>query len=166
MEGWNGYAFEYRDVPAEEELDRASPSDVPHWASLTFSTGESWNKVATVYNGLVEEKIGQDRFRPLCTEIEKGDTPFSTAVAVTEWLNGKIRYTGLELGENSIVPTLPEETLRRGFGDCKDKTVIVTGILREMGFEASVALLRAGTIGGYRPLSPRTWRVQPRYSPR
>ncbi len=139
------YGFEYKNVPVEEDIEPGIPIDVPHWVSLSFSTGESWKKVASVYGRLVAEKISQTDFSPYVSEIGNLNDPFTAAVAVTQWLNGKIRYTGLELGENSIVPTLPAETLKRGFGDCKDKAVIVTGILKDMGYDAHVALLRAGT---------------------
>ncbi len=139
------YVFEYSNVVPEKNIEPGIPIDEPHWTSLSFSTGESWNNVARVYNGLVEEKLKVSDFSTDLREIKEKEDPFKAAVEITQWLNRKIRYTGLELGENSIVPTLPEETLKRGFGDCKDKAVIVTGMLRSLGFDAHVALLRAGT---------------------
>jgi len=139
------YVFEYSHVPPEKSIEPGIPIDNPHWMKLSFSTGKSWNKVASVYNALVEKTLDASDFSEDMKEVSLSKDAFESAVAITEWLNKKIRYTGLELGENSIVPTLPAKTLRRGFGDCKDKAVIVTGMMRKAGFNAHVALLSAGT---------------------
>ncbi len=148
------YTFEYSPVPAAENLEPGIPVDEPHWASLSFSTGESWNKVARVYNNLVEEKLKDTDFSSYLGKVKTPDDPFMAAVEITQWLNHQIRYTGLELGENSIVPTPPLKTLERGFGDCKDKAVIVTGMMRALGFDSHVALLSAGTSGDIDPELP------------
>jgi len=147
------YIFEYPLVPVAEEIEYGLPLDHPHWVSLGFSTGESWQKLAGVYSGLVEEKIGLTDFSLELKEL-KADTAHETAVNITQWLNTEIRYTGLELGTGSIIPTSPEITLERGFGDCKDKAVIVTAMMREAGFEAWVGLLRSGTSTDINPLLP------------
>ncbi len=148
------YIFEYSKVPVSQPTEPGIPIDVPHWMKLVFSTGTSWNQVASVYNGLVEKTLAASDFSADMKEVTLSKDPFKSAVAVTEWLNKKIRYTGLELGENSIVPTPPEKTLSRGFGDCKDKAVIVTGMLRTAGFDAHVALLSAGTAEDISPDLP------------
>ncbi len=145
LENAKQYSFEYTHVPPAKAIEPGIPIDEPHWMKLAFSTGESWNKVAVVYNTLVEKTLADSDFTSDMKEVTLSKDAFKSAVAITQWLNKKIRYTGLELGENSIVPTLPEKTLSRGFGDCKDKAVIVTGMMRKAGFDAHVALLSAGT---------------------
>ena len=55
-----------------------------------------------------------------------------------------IRYTGVEFGESSIMPARPDETLKRRFGDCKDKSTLLVAMLRAAGFDAHVALLDTG----------------------
>ena len=147
------YVFEYPHVSVAEEIEYGLPLDHPHWVSLGFSTGESWNKLASVYSELVEEKLGFTDFSLELIDL-KADTAHETAVNITQWLNTEIRYTGLELGTGSIIPTTPEITLERGFGDCKDKAVIVTAMMREAGFDAWVGLLRSGTSTDINPLLP------------
>lgn len=60
------------------------------------------------------------------------------------WLNRTIRYTGVEFGEASIVPRTPDETQKRGFGDCKDKATLLVALLRASDIQAKVALLSTG----------------------
>lgn len=147
------YVFEYPQVPVAEEIEYGLPLGHPHWVSLGFSTGESWQQLAGVYSGLVEEKLGSTDFSMELKDL-KAETAHETAVNITQWLNTEIRYTGLELGTGSIIPSTPEITLERGFGDCKDKAVIVTAMMRDAGFEAHVGLLRSGTSTDINPLLP------------
>ncbi len=147
IEGENGftkYTFTYPMVPVSKDIEYGLPIDHPHWMSVGFTTGESWEKIARVYSDLVDENLqGADFSREL--ELLAEDNSYDTAVNAVEWLNNEIRYTGLELGTGSIIPTIPSVTLERGFGDCKDKALIVIGILRAAGYNADIALLRAGT---------------------
>ena len=57
------------------------------------------------------------------------------------WINKQVRYVGLELGSNSIVPYSPREILAHGYGDCKDKATVLTTFLRQAGYQAFVALV-------------------------
>jgi hypothetical protein len=59
-------------------------------------------------------------------------------------LHREVRYTGVEFGAARLVPEFPAETLRRKFGDCKDKSTLLVAALRSAGIEAHLALLSAG----------------------
>ena len=61
-----------------------------------------------------------------------------------ERLHREVRYTGVEFGEARLVPEYPAETLRRRFGDCKDKSTLLVAALRASGIDAYLALLSAG----------------------
>ena len=52
-----------------------------------------------------------------------------------------IRYLGIEMGRNSHEPHQPWETLEARWGDCKDKTLLLVALLRELGLEAYPALV-------------------------
>ena len=56
-------------------------------------------------------------------------------------IQANVRYTGFELGSAAYMPRPPAETLRRGFGDCKDKSVLLVSRLRQEGIPAYVVLL-------------------------
>jgi transglutaminase-like putative cysteine protease len=62
-------------------------------------------------------------------------------MAVIRFVQEEIRYTGLELGSGAYRPTLPQEVLRRRYGDCKDKTLLAVALLRDLGIDASPALV-------------------------
>ncbi|MCF6335064.1 MAG: DUF3857 domain-containing transglutaminase family protein [Spirochaetales bacterium] len=151
--GFKIYTFTYPMVPVSKEIEYGLSIDHPHWMSVGFTTGESWGKIAKVYSDLVDKNLGGADFSEEL-RLLAGTNSFETAVNAVEWLNNEIRYTGLELGTGSIIPTIPSVTLERGFGDCKDKALIVIGILRASGYEADIALLRAGTSSDIDPDLP------------
>ncbi len=71
-----------------------------------------------------------------------GDTqdPQVAANRILTWM-APLRYASVGLGDTSVVPRPPAEVLRRQFGDCKDLSTLVVGLLRAAGFEAWTALL-------------------------
>ena len=59
-------------------------------------------------------------------------------------LHKNVRYTGVEFGESKLIPQFPAETLKRKYGDCKDKAAFLVAVLRNAGIAANLALLDSG----------------------
>ena len=53
-----------------------------------------------------------------------------------DFVQNDIRYFGTEIGENSLRPTSPDVVIRQRFGDCKDKSLLLIALLKEMGIKA------------------------------
>lgn len=52
-----------------------------------------------------------------------------------------MRYTGLEFGASVLIPTPAGATVKRGYGDCKDKAVALMSALQAADIPAQLALL-------------------------
>lgn len=52
-----------------------------------------------------------------------------------------VRYLGIEIGSDSQIPSKPEETFQRRFGDCKDKTMLLAAMLKQLGLEPIAVLV-------------------------
>jgi len=61
------------------------------------------------------------------------------------FVQGDIRYLGLEMGANSHAPHAPEETLRNRYGDCKDKATLLVALLALAGVPAEPVLVNSAT---------------------
>ncbi|HSS51333.1 MAG TPA: DUF3857 domain-containing protein [Thermoanaerobaculia bacterium] len=138
-----------RDLEPEDDPEPGLPSDTPRTAYVAFSTGLSWGDLARRYAQLVDQTLrGADltAFMRSATSGVKGDAPSQLDLInlYLARLGQEVRYTGIELGEGGMVPRKPAETLRRRFGDCKDKAVLLTAMLRASDIPAYVALLNAG----------------------
>jgi tetratricopeptide (TPR) repeat protein len=108
--------------------------------NVAFGVAESWNDVARGYAALL----------PKVLDAPAGDWPAAGANAVETLdklltaVHARVRYAGVELGSASIIPRSPTETLARGYGDCKDKSLLLLALLRERGVDARLALVSAG----------------------
>ncbi len=125
-------------VISEENL----PREAHPYPSLAFSTAPSWGDLATAYAKQIQKTIQNST-----VTVPPGNTKTLPQAAATfmQWINAKVRYVGLELGQNSLVPYPPQTVLTRGYGDCKDKAVLLTNLLRLAGYPAEVALLWDGS---------------------
>ncbi|MFY9823680.1 MAG: DUF3857 domain-containing transglutaminase family protein, partial [Thermoanaerobaculia bacterium] len=140
---------EVRDLEPEDDPEPGLPSDTPRTAYVAFSTGRSWGDLAHRYSALVDQTLrGADltAFMRSASSAVKGGAPSQLDLInlYLARLGEEVRYTGIELGEGGMVPRKPAETLRRRFGDCKDKAVLLTAMLRASDIPAYVALLNAG----------------------
>jgi len=155
------------------ETDSNLPADTPSWPSVEFSSGASWEAVAANYREMTESRIRSEDAKPLLSGLRApprlgataggvGGATIGTTISanfadslphsptreyigkVVERLHREVRYTGVEFGAARLIPEYPAETLRRRFGDCKDKSTLLVAALRASGIEAYLALLAAG----------------------
>ena len=68
-------------------------------------------------------------------------------LAALRFVQEQVRYLGIESGIGSHRPTVASEVLRRRFGDCKDKALLLTTLLRQSGVEAAPALVSSALRG-------------------
>lgn len=136
--------FEARDLAAVEEIEPGLPPEVARLGLVAFSTGRSWSDIARRYSDIVDRSLSGADLRPF---LRAADGPaasqMETVGRVLAHLHKEVRYTGVELGAGGLIPRTPAETLRRKFGDCKDKSVLLAGLLRALDIPAYVALLYA-----------------------
>jgi hypothetical protein len=70
-----------------------------------------------------------------------GKAPADAARLALAFVQREVRYVSLSIGESSHAPAPPETTLSRRFGDCKDKSLLMVGLLAEAGIEAEPVLV-------------------------
>jgi tetratricopeptide (TPR) repeat protein len=122
-----------------------SPPELYRSRYVSYTTGQSWQRVAERYLEIVNEKLRGADVRAWAQEATQGKKSREAIIAaLVARLRQEIRYTGLEFGESSIVPRTPAEVFANRFGDCKDQAVLLVALLRAVGIEAHVALLSAG----------------------
>jgi tetratricopeptide (TPR) repeat protein/transglutaminase-like putative cysteine protease len=122
------------------------PSDVPYMPGLEFSTGKSWQAMATEYGKIVDSHASPAAVQAIVNRLIAGkSTVAEKESAIIDYLDEEIRYTGIEFDEAAIVPHEPAETLANKYGDCKDKATLLVTMLRAAGVPSYVALLNAGS---------------------
>ena len=66
--------------------------------------------------------------------------PETRAIAALRLVQDELRYVSLSVGAGGIFARPPAEVLASGFGDCKDKALLLVTLLRRLGVTAQVAL--------------------------
>ncbi|MGD8908434.1 MAG: DUF3857 domain-containing protein [Chromatiales bacterium] len=129
--------------------------NTPNWfdpiAKISLSDMSSWDQVVEWALPLYRQTPLSQAEREILTEITRpGMSKAGQLLAVLNFVQQQIRYLGMEMGESSHRPSLPEEVLDRRYGDCKDKTRLLISLLRELGIEAYPALVNSRS-GDYLP---------------
>ncbi|WP_461536658.1 DUF3857 domain-containing transglutaminase family protein [Spongorhabdus nitratireducens] len=141
-DGYTEYLWTNDKTPIIRHDDQYPPGETPYpW--LSVSEYDSWKEVNQWALDLYQDKYtGGQRFQQLVKQLNKD---FSTPKAYTEAalasVQEDIRYLGLEFGESSHRPNMPEQILQNRYGDCKDKAVLLTALLRARGIDAWPALV-------------------------
>ena len=117
------------------------PEDV-RFPMIEYSTGASWQSIATEYGKIVDGRANSPAVESVVTPLIAGKSSAGDKeVAILDFLDREVRYTGIEFGEAAIIPHDPAETLAKKYGDCKDKATLLVAMLRAAGIPAYVALL-------------------------
>jgi transglutaminase-like putative cysteine protease len=143
--GRQRWVFDGGPITENDDYVGNAPADFYQRATLTFSTGASWQELAQAYAGIVEERLATANVDEIAARLTKGRSSREDKIAaLVAYLNREIRYTGIEFDESSVVPHSPAETLNRRYGDCKDKALLLVALLRAVDVTANLALLNAG----------------------
>lgn len=141
--------------PALEDVEPGLPSTVVAWPHVSFSTGTTWNAMARAYAKVVADKTADAHMEDVVAgAVASTDPPAARIDKLLTWVRDRVRYVGVELGDSSIIPRSPTETLRHGYGDCKDQAVLLASLLRAAGVPARVALIDSGYDEDIDPLLP------------
>lgn len=153
-------SFSAEDIAGTRDFEHYVPRDAVPLSYVEFGVGDSWKAVAAAYAAVVEPLLAADDVGPWAREalagLPAGTDPKGDAAiaAVLLRLRKEVRYTGVNFGENAVIPHKPSDTIARGYGDCKDQASLLVAALRSLGLEARLALLNAGGDLDPRPETP------------
>lgn len=136
---------------APQETEPMMPPLGETLGHVHVSTYKSWDDMGRWYWGLVKDQFtADDEVRRRVAEITKGATDDKAKVrAVYDWVVQKTRYVALEFGIHGFKPYRCAQIFARGFGDCKDKATLIVTMLKELGIQATIVIVRTGLRGDF-----------------
>ena len=144
-------------LPAPDPPDYA-PDDADRGPVLRYAWGPAatWDEVGRWHRELIRElPSAAPGVRAKARELIAGiDDPRARLEALLAFARRDVRYVAVEVGIGGFQPSPAAETLARGWGDCKDKSLLLTELLAEAGIEAFPAIVRLDDRGRIDPAFP------------
>jgi lipoprotein NlpI len=135
--------FEERSIPRIDIEPNTPPDHFPlRW--LQFSEFSTWDDVAGWANALFQAReVVSEEFRNLVASLRSRSTPEERVAGALEFVQSEIRYFSVSLGESSHRPSQPDLVLERRYGDCKDKSLLLMSLLKELNIPSRAVLLQS-----------------------
>ncbi len=121
------------------------------FCTIDVSTMDDWGIIDDWYRDLYTGQCNATvKIREKLDELLDGTESDEMIVAkVYDFVAKEIQYEDLDFQYSRFVPQTAESVLEDGFGDCKDKCVLMITMLREKGIPAYIALNRPGYAGNH-----------------
>lgn len=135
------WLFEANDL-AVPLIENYYPAGYLPYRFLQLTEFDSWNDVGQWANGLFAgSQVSTPKLKQIAARFANLPDDQAKARAALNYVQSEIRYFSVSLGESSHRPAVPDVTIDRRYGDCKDKTQLLIAILRELGIKAQPALI-------------------------
>jgi transglutaminase-like putative cysteine protease len=113
---------------------------------VSFSTLQDLPALADAYmTGAAPAAKVTSAVQQLADQITQGVSDRrAQAEAIYHWVSSEIRYVAIAMGVGGYVPHNADEIIAARYGDCKDKTTLLTALLHAKGIRAVPVLVRTG----------------------
>ncbi|WP_405368617.1 DUF3857 domain-containing transglutaminase family protein [Nonlabens sp. Asnod2-A12] len=114
----------------------------PNWKIdyqlVIVSDYDSWKDVVKwgIDTFTLKEKPNKELLKTINNIKQENSTDGEKIAATLNFVQDDIRYLGLEDGIGAYKPFMPNQVIEQRFGDCKDKSLLMSSMLNEMGIEA------------------------------
>lgn len=144
-------------IPAFKPDPKMPPYlDYIRYVKFAPSAWKTWNDISEWYYG--------DLFKPQldmtpaisrkAQELAEGCANESQKIERAFDFVQSLRYIAIELGQGGYVPSKPAVVMRRMYGDCKDKSILLVSLLRSLGINAKPVLVLTSDEGTVDPNFP------------
>jgi hypothetical protein len=123
---------------------------------LYISTFRSYDEMGHAYAAIVASKLSvTPKVQALADQLTDGvKDRREQAKRIYNYVSSKIRYVSIAFGTGAIVPHDAETVLNNGYGDCKDKVMLLSALLKAKGIASEPVLVNA--TNGYTLSGPPT----------
>lgn len=117
--------------------------------SVHFSTITSWTDVRDWFGKLAEDKgsMTAEIRSQVSALTSNAPTREAKIRALSLALQKDVRYVGVELGRSAYEPHAAAVSFKNRYGDCKDKSTLLIAMLKEVGVDACLALIKPNYFG-------------------
>ncbi|MCF8461301.1 MAG: DUF3857 domain-containing protein [Flavobacteriales bacterium] len=153
-DGFHVIQLRRQNLEATDFEDSMPPWLIPY-PYYSFSGFTSWEDVDTWATGVFELDTSAI-VNELVADIQQNHKTLQQQIdAAVNYVQDDIRYMALEDGIGSIKPFLPSKVISQRFGDCKDKSLLLSTLLKGLGVnQAYPALVNTSLVRGVSNMLP------------
>ncbi len=119
-----------------------SPGWFDGYGEIEVSNARDWAEVVAWSARLFRHQDSRAALHRLAGELGLAGRPEAEVLTTAlDYVQREVRYVSLSIGESSHAPAPPATTLARRYGDCKDKSLLLVGLLAEAGIQAEPVLV-------------------------
>lgn len=148
------YSWDILDV-AQQEYESTAPYWIEQYKLVTMSSMKNWHEVnkwaLSLYSLTRQDK--QSIKKELSEKLSLANTESGILEAI-RFVQDEIRYLGFEEGIKAFKPNKPIVVLNQRFGDCKDKSLLLSSILNMIGLDASPMLVSTNNLNSIEEYVP------------
>ncbi|MFS4454700.1 DUF2569 family protein [Maribacter sp. 2304DJ31-5] len=112
--------------------------NVPHWYDtqkrISVSTFDDWKEVVNLIEPLYS--FSKNKIDLPISINKELDSKQDIIIKLIRFVQDEIRYLGFEAGIGAYKPNKPDIVLSRRYGDCKDKSLLLSSLLQNEDIEA------------------------------
>jgi hypothetical protein len=157
---WQWVLSDLPAIPIEERMPPWKGIAAHMVVSLSQANGQAsgwtnWGDLGNWYLRLLGKRAdpSPEIRAKVATLTASATTPLAKIQAVAHFVQGDIRYVGIELGIGGYQPHAAAETFAHGYGDCKDKVTLLSSVLQVLGFDSFPVVINTvrGTVSADTP---------------
>ncbi len=138
------YDWHITDVPAVL-AEENTPLWYDPYPGAWISSYNSWSEVVDwALPHYQVDAADSESLRGVAAEIAPATQKNDRVLQTIRFVQDEVRYLGMEQGLGAYKPAQPFSVYERRFGDCKDKSLLLTALLRNLGVEAHPVLVNTG----------------------
>lgn len=132
---WNVNALDFK------LYENNTPPWIDIYKKASFTTIKNWGEV--VNWALPLYTYPKESIKKIAHSIPQEKNTKDAITSYIRFVQNKIRYLGFEGGINAFRPHTPQKVFNQRFGDCKDKSLLLVSLLRNIGVEAYPCLINS-----------------------
>ena len=156
------YKWEFKDDDIYDEnlaIESYTPAAIEFLPITFISTMKDWSELnAWYWKEFSKNIVSSPEIKSEAAKITGSKiSPEDKIMAIARYLYDNYRYVSMNLDEHNYEPHPADEVFKNKFGDCKDQTVLLITMLKEIGIEAYPVLVCGEASGDPAGILPNPW---------
>lgn len=140
--GWTEIEMLRDAVAPAGDQETDLPDHFNPYGMLEFSSLTGWGDVVSeLETAYAPAPLADTLVAEVTRILDQHADEDARVTAAFRYVQDNIRYVGIELGAGGWYPRTPIQASALGYGDCKDKALLLVSMLARMGINADVALV-------------------------